>query len=82
VQAKWTNGILYEMLRALQKNRSDSTAEKAAALRDIINDSVRDCLVTGYRPLIDAPARVLQAALLRQRQTRARSSASGNSFVT
>jgi predicted nucleic acid-binding protein len=54
VQAKWTNDILDEMLRALQRNRSDITAEKTAALRDIINDSVRDCMVTGYRPLIDA----------------------------
>jgi hypothetical protein len=30
VRAKWTNQILDETLRALQKNRSDITEEKAA----------------------------------------------------
>jgi hypothetical protein len=54
VQAKWTNDILDEMLRALQRNRSDITEEKASGLRGLINESVRDCLVTGHRPLIDA----------------------------
>jgi predicted nucleic acid-binding protein len=54
VQAKWTDEILDEMIRALQKNRSDITAEKAARLRELINGAVRDCLVTGYQPLIEA----------------------------
>jgi predicted nucleic acid-binding protein len=54
VQAKWTNEILDEMLRALKRNRSDITEEKAAGLRELMNESVRDCQVTGYRPLIDA----------------------------
>jgi predicted nucleic acid-binding protein len=54
VQAKWTDDILDEMLRALQRNRSDITEKKALGLRELITESVRDCLVTGYRPLIDA----------------------------
>jgi len=54
VQAKWTNDILDEMLGALQRNRSDITEEKAAGLRELINESIRDCLVTGYWPLVDA----------------------------
>ena len=54
VQAKWTGDILDEMLRALQRNRPDLTEEKAARLRDLINGSVRDCLVTGYQPLVQA----------------------------
>jgi len=54
VQAKWTGDIVDEMLRALQRNRPDLTEEKAARLRDLINGSVRDCLVTGYQPLVEA----------------------------
>jgi predicted nucleic acid-binding protein len=54
VQAKWTDQIIDEMLRALQKNRPDITEEKAARLRELINGAVRDCLVTGYQPLIEA----------------------------
>jgi hypothetical protein len=54
VQAKWTNQILDETLRALQKNRSDITEEKAAGLRELIHGAVRDCLVTGYQPLAAA----------------------------
>jgi PIN domain len=52
-QAKWTDQILDETLRALRRNRSDITEEKAAGLRELINGSVRDCLVTGYQPLIE-----------------------------
>jgi hypothetical protein len=37
-----------------QQNRPDITEEKAAGLRERINGSVRDCLVTGYQPLIEA----------------------------
>jgi len=54
VQAKWTDQIIDEMLRALQKNRPDITEKKAARLRELINGAVRDCLVTGYQPLIEA----------------------------
>ncbi|HEX3962396.1 MAG TPA: PIN domain-containing protein [Trebonia sp.] len=54
VQAKWTDDILDEMFRALQKNHPDVTDKKAARLREFINEAVRDCLVTGYRPLIEA----------------------------
>jgi predicted nucleic acid-binding protein len=53
VQAKWTDDILDEMLRALQKNRPDITGEKTARLRELMNGAVRDCLVTGYQPLIE-----------------------------
>jgi predicted nucleic acid-binding protein len=54
VQAKWTDQIMDETLRALQKNRPDITEEKAARLRELINGAVRDCLVTGYQPLVEA----------------------------
>src|SRR5258707_15444948 len=54
VQAKWTSEILDEMSRALRKNRPDITEEKTAHLCQLMNDAVRDCLVTGYQPLIEA----------------------------
>src|SRR5260221_8930428 len=50
VQAKWTSEILDEMSRALRKNRPDITEEKTARLCQLMNDAVRDCLVTGYQP--------------------------------
>jgi hypothetical protein len=50
VQAKWTDEILGEMSRALRKNRPDITEEKTARLCQLMNDAVRDCLVTGYQP--------------------------------
>lgn len=53
VQAKWTDEILDEMFHALGKNRPDITEEKAARLRELMNGAVRDCLVTGYQPLIE-----------------------------
>jgi predicted nucleic acid-binding protein len=51
VQAKWTNQILDEMIRALSRNRPDIPAGKLDRLRDLMNRAVRDCLVTGYEPL-------------------------------
>jgi hypothetical protein len=54
VQAKWTDQIIDETLSALQKNRPDITEKKAVRLRELINGAVRDCLVTGYQPLIEA----------------------------
>lgn len=54
VQARWTDEILDEMLRALRKNLPDISEEKADRLRARMNSAVRDCLVTGYEPLITA----------------------------
>jgi predicted nucleic acid-binding protein len=53
VQAKWTNAILDEMAGALPRNRPDIPAAKLDRLRDLMNSSVRDCLVLGYEPLIE-----------------------------
>ena len=54
VQAKWTDQILDEMLSNLGKKRPDIPAEKLGILRDLMNKAVRDCLVTGYEPLIES----------------------------
>jgi hypothetical protein len=53
VQAKWTNAILDEMAAALRRNRPDIPAEKIERLRELMNKTVRDCLVSGYEPLIE-----------------------------
>jgi predicted nucleic acid-binding protein len=53
VQAKWTDQILDEMVRARGRKRQDATPEKLARLRTLMNDSIPDCLVTGYEPLIE-----------------------------
>jgi hypothetical protein len=55
VQAKWTNTILDEMTAALRRNRPDVPADKVQRLRELINKAVRDCLVSGYEPLIEGP---------------------------
>jgi hypothetical protein len=51
-QAKWSEDILDEMARALRKNLPGITDEKINCLRQLMNAAVRDCLVTGYEPLI------------------------------
>jgi len=53
VQARWTSEILDEMLGALRKNRPDIPPEKLHRLRGLMNAAVRDCLVSGYEPLIE-----------------------------
>jgi predicted nucleic acid-binding protein len=53
VRARWTSQILEEMTSSLQRNRPDIPAGKLERLRALMNDAVRDCLVSGYEPLID-----------------------------
>jgi hypothetical protein len=54
VQAKWTDQILDEMLGNLGEKRPDIPPEKLSTLRELMNRAVRDCLVTGYEPLIES----------------------------
>jgi predicted nucleic acid-binding protein len=56
VQAKWTDQILDEVFGNLAANRPDLDPQKLARTRELMNKAVRDCLVTGYEPLIDALA--------------------------
>jgi predicted nucleic acid-binding protein len=53
VQAKWTNEILDEMLRALARNRPDIPPDKLDRLRQLMNGAVRDCVISGYEPLVE-----------------------------
>ncbi|MFC4565239.1 PIN domain-containing protein [Nocardiopsis mangrovi] len=54
VQAKWTHRILDEVFGNLQRNRPDLSGTSLARTRELMVSAVRDCLVTGYEPLIDA----------------------------
>jgi len=50
---RWTEQIHDEWIRNLLQNRSDLTAEQLQRTRTLMNSHVRDCVVTGYEPLID-----------------------------
>jgi predicted nucleic acid-binding protein len=54
VQAKWTEEILDEVIGALRKNLPDISVEQTGRLRQRMNAAVRDCLVSGYEPLVPA----------------------------
>lgn len=54
VQAKWTDQILDEAFRNLITNRPDLDPVRLDRTRELMNQAVRDCLVTGYEPLINA----------------------------
>lgn len=54
VQAKWTDQILDEVFGNLATNRPDLDRQRLARTRELMNRAVRDCLVTGYEPLVDA----------------------------
>lgn len=52
-RAKWTEEIHDEWIRNLIKNKPHLTIEKLYRVRDLMNENVRDCLVTDYQWLID-----------------------------
>lgn len=54
VQAKWTDQILDEMFASLMRNRPDLDPDALARTRELMLRAVRDCLVRGHEPLIDA----------------------------
>lgn len=54
IQAKWSDQILDEVFGNLTVNRPDLDPQKLDRTRELMNRAVRDCLVTGYEPLIDA----------------------------
>ena len=54
VQARWTETIHDEWFRNVLKDNPQLSAERLARTRTLMNDAVRDCLVTGYEDLIDS----------------------------
>ena len=53
VRARWTETIHDEWTRNVLANNRHVTPEQFARTRSLMNDAVRDCLVTGYEDLID-----------------------------
>ncbi len=52
VQARWTDEIHDEWMRNVLKNQSHLSPVRLARTKQLMNDAVRDCLVTGYEDLI------------------------------
>jgi len=53
-RARWTDHIHAEWIGGVRSNRPDITAEKLERTRQLMNQAVPDCLVTGYEELIDS----------------------------
>lgn len=51
-RARWTETILDEWSRNLQKNRPDLKPEQLERTRRLMNECTLDCLVSGYEDLI------------------------------
>ncbi|SFL40707.1 PIN domain-containing protein [Streptomyces pini] len=54
VQAKWTDRILDETFRNLKAKRPDLDPVRLDRTREAMMRAVRDCMVKGYEPLIEA----------------------------
>jgi len=52
-RARWTDEIHEEWIRSVLKDRPDLMREQLERTRTLMNSHVRDCLVTGYEPLIE-----------------------------
>lgn len=50
--ARWTDEIHNEWMRNVLKNRPDLTLEQLTRTKNLMNASIRDCLVTGYKEII------------------------------
>jgi predicted nucleic acid-binding protein len=54
VHARWTDAILDEVFTSLIKNRPDLDPERLSRTRELMGRSIRDVLVVGCEPLINA----------------------------
>ena len=52
-RARWTDRIHDEWIRNLLANRPDLSAAQLQRTRRLMDENVRDCLVTGYESLVD-----------------------------
>lgn len=51
-RARWTDQIHDEWIRNVLKNRSDLNLEQLTRTKNLMNEHVRDCLVTSYEYLV------------------------------
>jgi len=56
VRARWTERILDEVFINLLANRPDVDPERLSRTRQLMNASIRDVLIEGYEPLVEAIA--------------------------
>src|SRR5262245_16383071 len=54
VRARWTDTIHDEWFRNVLKDNPQLSPERLARTRTLMNEAVRDCLVTGYEDLIES----------------------------
>jgi hypothetical protein len=54
VRAKWTETIHDEWLRNVLKDNPHLSPDRLARTRTLMDEAVRDCLVTGYEAVIDS----------------------------
>ena len=54
VQAKWTDAIHDEWMRNVLKDRPDLSPQRLVRTKALMDSAVRDCLVSGYEPLISS----------------------------
>lgn len=54
VRAKWTETIHDEWIRNVIKDNPQLSPERLTRTRSLMNEAIRDCLVTGYEDLIDS----------------------------
>jgi predicted nucleic acid-binding protein len=52
VQARWTETIHDEWIRNVLKDNPAISPERLARTRNLMNEAIRDCLVTGFEDLI------------------------------
>jgi len=52
-RARWTDEINREWVSALLRNRPDIGSDRLDRTVDLVNQTVPDCLVTGYEHLVD-----------------------------
>src|SRR5438270_12260865 len=54
VRARWTEAIHDEWVRNVLKDNPTLSPDRLARTRTLMNEAVRDCLVTGYEDLIES----------------------------
>jgi predicted nucleic acid-binding protein len=54
VQARWTEAIHDEWMRNVLKDHPELSPARLARTRTLMNEAVRDCLVTGYENLVES----------------------------
>lgn len=54
VRARWTDAIHDEWVRSVLRDNSELSPDRLSRTRSLMNEAVRDCLVTDYEDLIES----------------------------